>query len=128
MVSGRLPSAIARPESGTDGLAPGAGGEHRGRQHDRRFSPDLQRTGSSNGTAELYLNPQNPAQSRELHTWLKQQPQLTAVLPNWQVAIQLQGWPVDAFGVIDHPTYREHWPLLEALGDNPWIVWPRTTR
>ena len=71
-------------------------------------------------TAELYLNPQNPAQSRELHTWLKQQPQLTAVLPTWQVAIQLQGWPVDVFGVIDHPTYREHWPLLEALGDNPW--------
>ncbi|PPA01950.1 ABC transporter permease, partial [Pseudomonas sp. MWU12-2312b] len=66
------------------------------------------------------LNPQNPAQARELHAWLKQQPQLTAVLPNWQVAIQLQGWPVDVFGVIDHPTYREHWPLLEALGDKPW--------
>jgi len=71
-------------------------------------------------TAELYLNPQNPAQARELHTWLEQQPQLTAVLPNWQVAVQLQGWPVDVFGVIDHPTYRQHWPLLEALGDQPW--------
>lgn len=71
-------------------------------------------------TAELYLNPQSPAQARELHTWLKQQPQVTAVLPNWQVSIQLQGWPADVFGVIDHPTYRQHWPLLEALGDNPW--------
>ena len=71
-------------------------------------------------TAELYLNPQNPAQARELHTWLKQQPQLTAVLPHWQVAVQLQGWPADVFGVIDHPTYRHHWPLLEALGDKPW--------
>nr|WP_207201699.1 FtsX-like permease family protein [Pseudomonas sp. TH41] len=71
-------------------------------------------------TAELYLNPQNPAQARELHTWLKQQPQLTAVLPNWQVSIQLQGWPAEVFGVIDHPIYRQHWPLLEALGDNPW--------
>ncbi|EJM13390.1 ABC-type transport system, involved in lipoprotein release, permease component [Pseudomonas sp. GM21] len=71
-------------------------------------------------TAELYLNPQTPAQSRELHAWLKQQPQLSAVLPNWQVAIQLQGWPAEIFGVIDHPTYRQHWPLLEALGDNPW--------
>ncbi|WP_307333341.1 ABC transporter permease [Pseudomonas lini] len=71
-------------------------------------------------TAELYLNPQNPAQARELHTWLKQQPQLTAVLPNWQVSVQLQGWPADVFGVIDHPTYRQHWPLLEALGDKPW--------
>jgi putative ABC transport system permease protein len=71
-------------------------------------------------TAELYVNPQTPAQSRELNTWLKQQPQLSAVLPNWQVSIQLQGWPADIFGVIDHPTYRQHWPLLEALGDNPW--------
>ena len=71
-------------------------------------------------TAELYLNPQNPAQARELHSWLKQQPQVTAVLPNWQVSVQLQGWPADVFGVIDHPTYRQHWPLLEALGDDPW--------
>ncbi|MHC8361305.1 ABC transporter permease [Pseudomonas sp. LS2P72] len=71
-------------------------------------------------TAELYVNPRNPAQARELQTWLKQQPGLTAVLPNWQVSIQLQGWPADVFGVIDHPTYRQHWPLLEALGDNPW--------
>ena len=71
-------------------------------------------------TAELYVNPQNPAQARELQSWLKQQPSLTAVLPNWQVSIQLQGWPADVFGVIDHPTYRQHWPLLEALGDNPW--------
>lgn len=71
-------------------------------------------------TAELYINPQNPAQARELQTWLKQQPSLTAVLPNWQVSIQLQGWPADVFGVIDHPTYRQHWPLLDAVGDNPW--------
>nr|WP_301309031.1 FtsX-like permease family protein [Pseudomonas migulae] len=71
-------------------------------------------------TAELYVNPQNPAQARELQSWLKQQPSLSAVLPNWQVSIQLQGWPADVFGVIDHPNYRQHWPLLEALGDNPW--------
>ena len=71
-------------------------------------------------TAELYVNPQNPAQARELQSWLKQQPSLSAVLPSWQVSIQLQGWPADVFGVIDHPTYRQHWPLLEALGDNPW--------
>ncbi len=71
-------------------------------------------------TAELYVNPQNPAQARELQSWLKQQPSLSAVLPNWQVSIQLQGWPADVFGVTDHPTYRQHWPLLEALGDNPW--------
>ncbi len=71
-------------------------------------------------TAELYVNPQNPAQATDMYAWLKQQPTLTAVLPNWQVSIQLQGWPADVFGVIDHPTYRQHWPLLEATGDDAW--------
>ena len=71
-------------------------------------------------SAELYLNPQDPAQSVELHGWLKQQPQVAAVLPSWQVSTQLRGWPTDVFGVIDHPYYRQHWPLLEARGDDPW--------
>jgi putative ABC transport system permease protein len=70
-------------------------------------------------TAELYLNPQNPAQADALQTWLVQQPLVQAVLPTWQVAVQLQGWPADLFGVVDDPTYRQHWPLLEAA-TAPW--------
>ncbi|OLY74245.1 ABC transporter permease [Pseudomonas sp. ATCC PTA-122608] len=70
-------------------------------------------------TAELYLNPQNPAQADALQIWLVQQPLVQAVLPTWQVAVQLQGWPAELFGVVDDPTYREHWPLLEAATD-PW--------
>ncbi|MGE8096694.1 ABC transporter permease [Pseudomonas fluorescens] len=70
-------------------------------------------------TAELYVNPQNPAQATELQQWLPEQ-KLSAVLPSWQVAVSLQGWPADLYGVIDHPTYREHWPLLDALGERPW--------
>ncbi len=49
-------------------------------------------------SAELYLNPVNPAQSREMYVWLKQQPNVSAVLPNWQVAVTLQGWPADVLG------------------------------
>lgn len=71
-------------------------------------------------TAELYLNPQNPAQARSLQAWLNEQPQVQAVLPTWQVSIQLQGWPADVVGVIDHPTYRQHWPLLDTQADDPW--------
>lgn len=70
-------------------------------------------------TAELYLNPQNPAQAEQMHTWLARQPQVQAVLPAWQVSVQLQGLPADVFGVVDDPTYRQHWPLLEAVGQ-PW--------
>ncbi|HEX8593407.1 MAG TPA: ABC transporter permease [Pseudomonas sp.] len=71
-------------------------------------------------TAELYVSPQEPAQASELQAWLEQQSTVAAVLPNWQVAVQLQGWPADLFGVIDHPTYRQHWPLLEASAADPW--------
>ncbi|AZF11575.1 AttF component of AttEFGH ABC transport system [Pseudomonas sp. R2-37-08W] len=70
-------------------------------------------------TAELYLNPQNPAQAQHLQAWLVQQPLVRAVLPSWQVAVQLQGWPAEVFGVVDDPTYRQHWPLLEAAS-TPW--------
>ncbi|KRP67736.1 ABC transporter permease [Pseudomonas orientalis] len=70
-------------------------------------------------TAELYLNPLNPAQAQHLQTWLAQQPRVQAVLPSWQVAVQLQGWPAEVFGVVDDPTYRQHWPLLEAAS-TPW--------
>ena len=73
-------------------------------------------------TAELYLNPSNPAQARELSTWLKQQANVTAIMPNWQVSVSLQGWPADVFGIIDHPHYRQHWPLLESRGDDPWAA------
>ncbi len=71
-------------------------------------------------TAELYVTPQNAAQAPQLQDWLTQQPAISAVLPNWQVAVQLQGWPADLFGVVDHATYREHWPLLESVSDDPW--------
>lgn len=70
-------------------------------------------------SAELYISPQNPAQALQVQQWLAQQ-NLATVLPTWQVALALQGWPADLYGVIDHPTYRQHWPLLEALGDAPW--------
>lgn len=70
-------------------------------------------------TAELYLNPQNPQQAEQLKAWLTRQPLVQAVLPAWQVSVQLQGWPAEVFGVVDNPTYRQHWPLLEAA-DAPW--------
>ncbi|RMR00092.1 putative ABC transporter, permease protein [Pseudomonas savastanoi pv. glycinea] len=71
-------------------------------------------------TAELYVTPQNAAQAPEIQAWLVQQQKISAVLPNRQVSIQLQGWPADLFGVVDHSTYREHWPLLEAASGDPW--------
>ncbi|MCF5824890.1 ABC transporter permease, partial [Pseudomonas syringae] len=71
-------------------------------------------------TAELYVSPQDPTQAEPLKTWLSQQADVRAVLPNWQVPVQIQGWPADLFGVIDHSTYRQHWELLESVSGDPW--------
>jgi len=71
-------------------------------------------------SAELYINPQNSAQAAPLQKWLSEQPLTSAVLPNWQVSLQLHGWPAELYGVIDSPHYRQHWPLLESTGGDPW--------
>ncbi|MCP1131630.1 hypothetical protein LIOPPNJA_28400, partial [Robbsia andropogonis] len=55
-----------------------------------------------------------------LQAWLNQQADISAVLPNWQVPVQVQGWPADLFGVIDHSTYRQHGKLLESVAGDPW--------
>jgi putative ABC transport system permease protein len=41
-------------------------------------------------------------------------------LPTGRADVQLAGQPVEIFGIVDHATYREHWPLLEAA-PNAWV-------
>jgi putative ABC transport system permease protein len=71
-------------------------------------------------SAELYVSPQTPEQTQPLQQWLSEQPSIQAVLPTWQIPLTLQGWPADLFGIIDHPHYRQHWPLLESVAGDPW--------
>ena len=44
-----------------------------------------------------------------------------AVLPIRTIEIEIGGTPVFLYGIADHATYRDHWPLLESTGD----VWDR---
>ena len=71
-------------------------------------------------SAELYINPQNSAQAAPLEKWLSEQPLTSAVLPNYQVSLQLKGWPAELYGVIDHQHYRQHWPLLQSVSGDAW--------
>jgi len=73
-------------------------------------------------TAELYINPTDATQAIPMQTWLSQQGLISAVLPNWQVSIQLNGWPAELYGIIDHPNYRQHWPLLESVSGDAWAL------
>ncbi|RVT86858.1 ABC transporter permease [Rhodobacteraceae bacterium CCMM004] len=69
--------------------------------------------------SELYVTAETEAQARALETWLV--PRTDAVLPIWNVDATLYGLPGEVYGVADHPTYRDHWPLIAALPD----VWDR---
>ncbi|MFJ4156367.1 FtsX-like permease family protein [Pseudomonas sp. NPDC089752] len=63
-------------------------------------------------SADLYVTPRDSTQAQQIAGQLLADPAVTAVLPSWRVDWRLQQWPVQVQGVIDHPFYREHWPLL----------------
>ncbi len=72
--------------------------------------------------AELYVGVADEAQGRELVQWLDGR--ADAVLPIWSTQARILGAPGEIYGVADHATYRENWPMLSALPD----VWDRVAR
>ncbi|MEM8570732.1 MAG: ABC transporter permease [Pseudomonadota bacterium] len=69
--------------------------------------------------AELYVEAEDAQQAEDLVAWL--QPRSEAVLPIWSSELRLFGAPARVYGVVDHQTYRENWPLLAFLPG----VWDR---
>ena len=67
--------------------------------------------------AELYVTARTASEAQAIRSHIA--PQVTASLPIWSVEHQVSGQPVDIFGIVDHDTYRNHWPLL----DNTETVW-----
>ncbi len=60
--------------------------------------------------SELYVTAENEAQAARLREWLA--PRSNAVLPIWSIEGSLAGAPGAVFGVADHATYRDNWPML----------------
>lgn len=67
--------------------------------------------------AELYVTPHDNRQGLAIGAWLSRQPGVQAVLPQWRTELRLGGAPVQVQGVVDHPNYAQHWPLLEHSSD-----------
>jgi putative ABC transport system permease protein len=70
--------------------------------------------------ADVYLSAANDAQASQIRTWLRDRPEVEAILPGGRADTQLAGAPIEVLGLPDHPTYRNNWPLLEAA-PNAWI-------
>jgi putative ABC transport system permease protein len=69
--------------------------------------------------AELYVTVRTPAEGERLLAFLE--PRVDAILPIVSAESRIGGLPAEVFGVVDHPTYRENWPLLSEAPD----VWDR---
>ncbi|WP_286914775.1 MULTISPECIES: FtsX-like permease family protein [unclassified Pseudomonas] len=67
--------------------------------------------------ADLYVTPRDSEQAQRLYAQLRDDPAVSAVLPSWRVEWRLQHWPVQVQGVVDHPFYARHWPLLASTPD-----------
>ena len=69
--------------------------------------------------SELYVTAETPEQALRLVEWVT--PRVDAVLPIRRASARIAGLPGEIFGLADHPTYRDHWPLIAALPQ----VWDR---
>ena len=63
--------------------------------------------------SELYVTATTEDEARALRNWLE--PRVDAVLPIWHVEGEVLGQPAEIYGVADHATYREKWPLIESV-------------
>ena len=69
--------------------------------------------------ADVYINASDNAQATEIKAWLRQRPEVQAILPGGRTETQIDGAPIEIVGLPDHATYRDHWPLLESA-ENAW--------
>jgi putative ABC transport system permease protein len=67
--------------------------------------------------ADVYINASDDAQATAIKAWLRERPEVAAILPGGRAETQINGAPVEVLGIADHATYRDHWPLLQSTAD-----------
>ncbi|WP_050419886.1 ABC transporter permease [Bradyrhizobium tropiciagri] len=70
--------------------------------------------------ADVYISAASDAQAKQIKTWLRDRPDVEAILPGGRAETQLGGAPIEVLGLPDHATYRDNWPLLESTA-NAWV-------
>lgn len=67
--------------------------------------------------AEMYLTTATPEQAAAVTEFLE--PRVAAILPFALIETRYGELPAQLHGLMDHATYRDHWPFLEAA-DQAW--------
>ena len=66
-------------------------------------------------SSELYIAARTEQQAAEITAFLDGK--ADALLPITSVDARIGGLPAEIYGIVDHATYRENWPLLQAQPD-----------
>ncbi|KCV81240.1 FtsX family attachment transporter-like protein [Actibacterium atlanticum] len=72
--------------------------------------------------SELYISARTKEEAAHLRSWL--QGKVDATLPIWGVEVPLDGVQTQIYGMQDHATYRDHWPILKGDAD----LWDRLAK
>jgi putative ABC transport system permease protein len=64
--------------------------------------------------ADVYINATDDAQATEIKAWLRQRPEVQAILPGGRADTEINGAPVEILGLPDDALYRDRWPLLQS--------------
>jgi putative ABC transport system permease protein len=67
--------------------------------------------------ADVYISAADAAQAAAIKSWLRERPEVEAILPSGRAETQIEGAPVEILGLADHATYRDRWPLLQSTDD-----------
>jgi putative ABC transport system permease protein len=70
--------------------------------------------------SDVYVNATSDTQATAIKAWLKDRPEVDAILPGGRADTQFGGAPIEVLGLPDHATYHDHWPLLEQA-PNAWV-------
>src|SRR5207237_5005617 len=70
--------------------------------------------------ADVYLNATDNTQAAEIGAWLRQRPEVEAIMPSGRAEAQLAGAPIEILGLPDQAIYRDRWPLLQSTA-NAWL-------
>ena len=65
--------------------------------------------------SELYVSLEDEADLPAFRAFVEDR--VEAILPIWHTDREVLGAPAEIYGVVDHPTYSENWPLIDALPD-----------
>ena len=70
-------------------------------------------------SSELYISARSSDEAARIVETLENK--VDALLPIVSVDSRINGLPVEIFGVVDHATYRDNWPILQSVPE----VWDR---